>query len=64
MTDLLVRRARLPGHADLQDVVVRDGRIAVVATSGTHLPEPAAGSDEVVDVEGRSEEHTSELQSH
>jgi cytosine deaminase len=53
MSDILVRQARIPGHADLQDVVVRGGRIAAIATSGTHLPEPAAGSDEVINVEGQ-----------
>ena len=42
MLDLLLRRARLPGRADLQDIGVRDGVIAA--------PEPEAS--QVVDLEG------------
>ena len=42
MLDLLLRRARLPGQADLQDIGVRDGVIAA--------PEPEAS--QVVDLDG------------
>ncbi|OLB93209.1 MAG: cytosine deaminase [Actinobacteria bacterium 13_2_20CM_2_66_6] len=42
MLDLLLRRARLPGRADLQDIGVRDGVIAA--------PEPEAS--QVVDLDG------------
>jgi cytosine deaminase len=47
---LFVRQARLTGHAELQDVLVREGRIERIVPTGT---EPPAAEVPVVDVAGQ-----------
>ncbi|XBB67485.1 amidohydrolase [Nocardioides sp. WV_118_6] len=49
---LLVRQARLPGHDDLQDVLVRDGRIAAIGTSVAAPRPDVLGDVSVEDVAG------------